>query len=210
MPLHYPTRYVQRHRELNFPADWDEPEASSSIAPSSSPVLAFELEDWPQVPFGDIPDQPEEEEEDLAYSPSSTLPVERRFEVQDAQLVHKDEPSSAGGPTYGQLVFMDRGTAVEMGRMELGKDYWGTGAYILSTRFKEENVQALPFWKHFAIDKQHSRAKLTCNPPLALLRRNIHEGFKLRFCCGRIEGMPTCCCGGWTHEKVRSLLLAYR
>ena len=146
----------------------------------------------------------------LLYRHDPTLPVERRFEVQDAQLVHKDEPSSAGGPTYGQLVFMDRGTAVEMGRMELGKDYWGTGAYILSTRFKEENVQALPFWKHFAIDKQHSRAKLTCNPPLALLRRNIHEGFKLRFCCGRIEGMPTCCCGGWTHEKVRSLLLAYR
>lgn len=87
MPLHYPTRYAQRHRELNFPADWDEPEASSSIAPSSSPVLAFELEDWPQVPFGDIPDQPEEDEEDLAYSPSSTLPVERRNDEEKAFAV---------------------------------------------------------------------------------------------------------------------------
>ena len=87
MPLHYPTRNAQHHRELHFPADWDELEASSSIAPSSSPVLAFELDDWPQVPFGDIPDQPEEDEDDLTYTPSNTVPTERRNDEEKAFAV---------------------------------------------------------------------------------------------------------------------------
>ena len=30
------------------------------------------------------------------------------------------------------------------------------------------------------------------------------EGRKMKFCCGKLEGLPTCCCGGWTHEVVRA------
>lgn len=50
---------------------------------------AFELEDWPPVPFSDIPDQPEEDEEDVTYVPSERLTTQRRNDEEKAFAVLK-------------------------------------------------------------------------------------------------------------------------
>ena len=131
------------------------------------------------------------------------LPPERRFELRGAHFLHKDEPGIAPGKTYGDLVWVDRAAAERMGRMSMEDAYWGTGAYLLMVRFGEDVPESVPFWKHFGIDDLRARAIPACGHPFERLKHNLHEGVKPRFCCGRIPGLPTCCCGGWTHVKVR-------
>ena len=131
------------------------------------------------------------------------LPPERRFELRGAHFLHKDEPGIAPGKTYGDLVWVDRAAAERMGRMSMEDAYWGTGAYLLMVRFGKDVPESVPFWKHFGIDDLRARAIPACGHPFERLKYNLHEGVKPRFCCGRIPGLPTCCCGGWTHDKVR-------
>ena len=141
----------------------------------------------------------------LLYIDDPALPAERRFELRSTQLVHKDDPALAPAPgqTYADLVFPSRAAAASMGRMEMGDDYWGTGVYLLMVKFRRDNKGSVPFWKHFGIDKDRARATPACAHPFDTLKHNMHEGIKPKFCCGPVPGMPTCCCGGWTHEKVR-------
>ena len=72
-----------------------------------------------------------------------------------------------------------------------------------------EGVDGVPFTKHFGIAAEWARAKPACCwSPLDQLKENLDSGRKMRFSgCGRIEGLPTCCCGGWTHEVRASLCL---
>ena len=128
----------------------------------------------------------------LTYLNDPALPIEHRFKATSTFLVPYTEP------TIGSIVLNGRAQAIEMGRKELGAEYWATCAYFLSVRFGEEEM-AVPFWKYFAIDKARGRAKRSCEHPFELMERYIHEGVKLRFCCGREEGMATCCCEGTTH-----------
>ena len=82
---------------------------------------------------------------------------------------------------------------------------------MLVVRFRPEDededeyytggVDGVPFTKHFGIAAEcRARAKPACWSPLDQLKENLDSGRKMRCCCGRIEGLPTCCCGGWTHE----------
>ena len=134
-----------------------------------------------------------------------SLPVEKKFEMRGAHFASKDAPETAA---LYKVVFAVRPTAVAMGKREMGDGhYWGTGAYLLMVRFRPHQVQVgadgIPFWKHFGIDRIHARARPACRNPLDQLEENLAEGRKMKFCCGKIEGFPTCCCGGWTHEVVR-------
>ncbi|TBU55957.1 hypothetical protein BD310DRAFT_824815 [Dichomitus squalens] len=143
----------------------------------------------------------------LNYINDPSLPVEKKFELRGAHFSSKDEPLCA--PLY-KVVFAQRPAAVEIGKMEMGRKlYWGTGAYLLMARFRPDQVQfgtdGIPFWKHFGIDALHAMARPACRNPLDQLEENLMEGLKMKFCCGQLEGLPTCCCGGWTHEKVRVL-----
>ena len=141
----------------------------------------------------------------LLYHDDPSLPIERRFEVRGHQFAHKDQPGPLGGLSYADTIFRgSREAAVEIGRKHLGENYFATGAYIVMAKFKAGREEGVPFWKHFGIDKESARATPLTMRPLEVLKRNIHEGVKPRFCCGRVPGLPTCCCGGWTHEKVRS------
>ena len=93
-----------------------------------------------------------------------------------------------------------------MGRVEMSDEYWGTRCYLFMVRFRPQQSikipDGLPSWKHFAIDKYRANARPACRNPLEIMEETLHEGRKLKFCCGKKEGMPTCCCGGWTHAPV--------
>jgi len=91
IPLSYQTQSVRHSGHLVIIDDSDEPEALSSIsAPSSSlPMEAFEVDDLPPEPFGTLPDFPEDDEEDLSYTPSHGLPARRRNDEEKAFAVLK-------------------------------------------------------------------------------------------------------------------------
>ncbi|KAI9060747.1 hypothetical protein FKP32DRAFT_1577368 [Trametes sanguinea] len=135
----------------------------------------------------------------LNYKNDPALPAQQQFELVDFCLGSRDSPRA--GATYGEA-FMERPVAVEIGKHEFGDQYWGTGAYILVVRFDPETTAVIPFWKHFGIDKDTAQARPACRNAICQLVENIREGRKMRFCCGKVEGLPTCCCGGWTHEIV--------
>ena len=142
----------------------------------------------------------------LNYRDDPTLPVEKKFEMRGAHFSSKDDSETAA---LYKMVFDARPAAVAMGRMEMGDDnYWGTGAYLLMVRFRPNRVgfgvDGIPFWKHFGIANVYANARLACGNPLDQLEENLTEGRKMKFCCGKLEGLPTCCCGGWTHEVVRA------
>ncbi|OSD00360.1 hypothetical protein PYCCODRAFT_1414436 [Trametes coccinea BRFM310] len=91
-----------------------------------------------------------------------------------------------------------------MGKREMPHNYWGTGGYLLSVCFRKGPVDLggnyVLFWKHFGIDQERAHTWPACLHPLDQLKENVREGRKIRFCCGKIEGLPMYCCGGWTHE----------
>ncbi|KAI1786275.1 hypothetical protein LXA43DRAFT_1111239 [Ganoderma leucocontextum] len=146
-----------------------------------------------------------------------SLPVKKKFALRGAHFVSKDDPQAAA---LYSVVFAARPRAVEMGKMEMGSSnrLWGTGAYFLMVRFRpptlshrdrlveaagtDSDSDGVPFWRHFGIDRHHAAARLACRSPLDQLEENLVEGRKMKFCCGKVEGLPTCCCGGWTHELV--------
>ena len=70
-------------------------------------------------------------------------------------------------------------------------------------------VDGVSFTKHFGITVEWARAKPACWSPLDQLKENLDSGRKMRFCCGRIEGLSSCCCGGWTHEVLRASLCLF-
>ena len=95
----------------------------------------------------------------LLHHNNPSLPVERRFEVRGTHFTHRRESG------LGILVFASREHAVGMGLVELGREYWGIGAYVLMVKFKPEYPPGIPFWKHFGIDKTRARATPACSHP---------------------------------------------
>ncbi|KAI0708232.1 hypothetical protein C8Q76DRAFT_743796 [Earliella scabrosa] len=142
----------------------------------------------------------------LAYRPDPSVPVEKKFELRGAHLSDKHDPTLA---PLARVINMGHKHAVELGKREKGRRYRGTGTYLLVVRFRPEDVDeyytggvdGVSFTKHFGIAVEWARAKPACWSPLDQLKENLDSGRKMRFCCGRIEGLPTCCCGGWTHER---------
>ncbi|KAM5531972.1 hypothetical protein V8D89_014372 [Ganoderma adspersum] len=132
------------------------------------------------------------------------LPVERKFEMRGAHFNAKDDPDTAA---LYKMVFDARPAAVAMGKMEMGDGlYWGTRAYLLMVRFRPHRVEfgtdGIPFWKHFGIANVYANARPACRNPLDQLGENLTEGRKMKFCCGKLEGLPTCCCV-WTSAEGR-------
>ena len=144
---------------------------------------------------------------ELLYRNGAAIPAERKFELVGANFVHNDDPQL--GPLY-EYISASRPNAVMCSKREYGRTYWGTGAYMILAHFRplDDPTGVVPFYKHFGIDDYHSKAKPACRNPLDQLKENVELGKKMRFCCsGRPQGDDECCCGGWTHEKVCSLLI---
>ncbi|KAI9059375.1 hypothetical protein FKP32DRAFT_1606082 [Trametes sanguinea] len=138
---------------------------------------------------------------EMRYLNDPKLPPHRQFELCEARFVTPADPKWTGMCSMASFY---RPAAVAMGKREMQHRYWGTGGYLLSVRFRKGPVDLgedyVPFWKHFGIDQERAHARPACRHPLDQLEENVREGRKIRFCCGKIEGLPTCCCGGWTHD----------
>ena len=108
--------------------------------------------------------------------------------------------TSGAGPDHGYV-------PQHLAEREMQYSYYVQGT--IHFRPLDDPTGVVPFYKHFGIDDYHSKAKPACRNPLDQLKENVELGKKMRFCCsGRPQGDDECCCGGWTHEKVCSLLLS--
>ncbi|KAF9029793.1 hypothetical protein BDZ89DRAFT_1159624 [Hymenopellis radicata] len=135
----------------------------------------------------------------LSYDGRDPRP-HRKFKV--------DSVSRIGRQDFGPQVFAllsdeaDRRHYEAMGRVEMGELYYGTGSYGVDVNFaqRKEPFKAI---KWFSMDKYTARATLVRQDWFRLFREYVDTGSKMSFCCGKLEGWGTCCCGGWTHDKKR-------
>ncbi|KAF7300009.1 hypothetical protein MKEN_01323400 [Mycena kentingensis (nom. inval.)] len=141
---------------------------------------------------------------ELSYkgAAAANLPVQLRFTVRNVGL------KSAGDfPAGSTLREMDAShpayrSAVARGKIEMGAQFYGTGCLAVLTQFAEM-LPPVPNVKMFAIDRETAFAKPTERDCWELFREYVNVGAKLRFCCGRVRGASTCCCGGWVHDEEK-------
>lgn len=153
----------------------------------------------------------------LSYQNDPELPVERKFSFQGCRFVHKDlslaqttTPDAMTGipradtmrgllalRQYAARDLQERTGAIKIPRM---------GTYLLTIKFgpsgqpDPDGLQS--FYRIFAFADEHLKANVNQQRlPAQILEKIFIKGRKQRFCCGRIPGIPTCCCGGWTHKK---------
>ncbi|KAH9851028.1 hypothetical protein C2E23DRAFT_886785 [Lenzites betulinus] len=135
----------------------------------------------------------------MLYRNDPTLPAHMKFEPRGMDLVHKDEAALPGQDGFA-FCWRERDSAVKMGKRELGSKYAATGAYFVAVKFSDgPAVGFIPFWKHFGIDDRRWNALPSVRHPWDIFKETIEGGKKVKFCCGSLPELGTCCCGGWTH-----------
>ncbi|KAF8899726.1 hypothetical protein CPB85DRAFT_1256931 [Mucidula mucida] len=77
----------------------------------------------------------------------------------------------------------------------MGNLFYGTGSYRVHVKFsqREEPFRAIKW----------AQASLVRQDWFKLLREYVDTGSKMSFCCGKLEELGRCCCGGWTRDKKR-------
>ncbi|KAJ7692461.1 hypothetical protein B0H17DRAFT_541237 [Mycena rosella] len=150
-----------------------------------------------------LPENPHMERQEILYlqlhhKGDSTLPIHDRFWVlavgrrSRAELV----PGSA-------LCAMNAGypEACERGKIELGDSFYGVVRIGFSILFGPQPSAVAERMKHFSIDKTTARATIVRQDWWTLFRGYVELGAKIRFCCGRVQGLDgLCCSGGWVHD----------
>ncbi|VDC03167.1 unnamed protein product [Peniophora sp. CBMAI 1063] len=153
----------------------------------------------------------------LLYQNDDSLPVERKFRMQGCRFVHKTLSYAPDANYDPQHLIPPANTmrALMMFRQYAARDLQERtgarrpprmGSYLLTLKFGPpgilEPAGLQPFFRIFAFADEHLRAKVNEERlPAQILERIFLKGRKQRFCCGKIPGMPSCCCGGWTHDK---------
>ncbi|OJT05311.1 hypothetical protein TRAPUB_3869, partial [Trametes pubescens] len=136
----------------------------------------------------------------LRYRNDPALPAHKKFEPRGVYIAHRDEAMLPGNDGGYAAVWRERDFAIKMGKRELGSAYAATGAYYLMVKFGDDaEAGNIPFWKHFGIDDWRWNALPSVRKPWDIFKETIEEGKKMKFCCGQLVGLGTCCCGGWTH-----------
>ena len=157
----------------------------------------------------------------LSYRNDPALPIERKFSFQGCRFVHKDLPSSFETPpdattcippadTMRGLMRLRELAAHDLQQRMGSRNPPRMGAYLLTIKFgppgQRDPVGLQTFHRIFGFADEHMRANVNLQrSPAQILERTFDKGRKQRFCCGRIPGMPTCCCGGWTHQKSNTV-----
>ncbi|KZV60336.1 hypothetical protein PENSPDRAFT_671741 [Peniophora sp. CONT] len=123
----------------------------------------------------------------ISYQNNPELPVERKFNFQGCCFVHKDKTASDNQhPTIPFIPPVDT--------------MWGL--LMLRHLVRTRNPMLPVFYRIFAFADEHLKANVNQQVlPAHILEKIFRKGRKQRFCCGKLPGIPTCCCGGWTHEK---------
>jgi hypothetical protein len=138
---------------------------------------------------------------DMSYKNDPILPAEKQFVLNAISLVGPHET----GPLR-DLVFKDStyDQACHMGKMEMGDDFYAVVRYVLVVKFGDPSTNIRPILKvkFFSVDKPYGEAPLTRDEWWLLLREYVEKGAQMKFCCGKLPGLPndTCCCGGFTHD----------
>ncbi|KAJ7644639.1 hypothetical protein FB45DRAFT_999614 [Roridomyces roridus] len=95
----------------------------------------------------------------IRHTGDTTVPISQRFIVESVgrESVSKFQRTSMAAPAgyYDQ--------ACNMGRIEMGSDFYGVARYALTVVFGPENAPngAKHMWKHFSINKSTARAART-------------------------------------------------
>ncbi|EIW79464.1 hypothetical protein CONPUDRAFT_154879 [Coniophora puteana RWD-64-598 SS2] len=139
------------------------------------------------------------------------LPLEKKFKLVGVHPLDKDDipPGDMVAMTVQRMYWTHREQLIPLGHMQFGDEYGGTGAYVLSVDFNPntrvdlgEMANAILYpVKPVPFDKMRAEAH-PAPRPYQTLERILAAGERLKFCCGKVPGMPKCCCGGWTHHDV--------
>ncbi|KAJ7723506.1 hypothetical protein DFH07DRAFT_946516 [Mycena maculata] len=145
---------------------------------------------------------------ELHHEGDSTLPVHHRFTVRQIDRRELWE-MGPGSNLRSDAQYIQN---CERGKLEFGKNFYGVvriGFYVLfdplDSPAKTEEM------KSFSIDRATSRSSIVRQDWWILFREYVTLGAKMRFCCGRLEGLEDiCCCGGLVHdaEKLMSSILS--
>ncbi|KAK7461382.1 hypothetical protein VKT23_008561 [Stygiomarasmius scandens] len=140
----------------------------------------------------------------LTYKRDRTLPIHDRFTVEKVYLEdrHANE--------LMELIFRSVEASLpqrqEMGRIEMGNNYYTTVTYVVFANFGAPGASdpgTAYRLKQFSIDKRAANANVVREDWWMLLREYVNAGRKIKFCCGKIKipgAEDLCCCGGWVHE----------
>ncbi|KZV74554.1 hypothetical protein PENSPDRAFT_647976, partial [Peniophora sp. CONT] len=147
----------------------------------------------------------------LKYDDDPSKPLERKFRVTSSRFIHmsQNEPDFYIEPFRPLIIEMllTRKMGLRDLRSRSNRSQSARMAtYMLITTFGEPDADGpgrarhVPYYRIFGYDTDNLRAKVT-GPPEPVLNVIVNNGLKQRFCCGKLSGTSTCCCGGWTHEQ---------
>jgi len=136
----------------------------------------------------------------LTHKRDVTLPLRHRFIIEAISRYNRGDGGLATAELVRKLDSAEVKNAIEFGKKEMGNDYYGTAMIVVTAVFSMSPLVSLPVFKCFAISKSVASARVISGPWWPPLRDILENGKKMKFCCGKIEGVG-CCCGGWVHDS---------
>ena len=151
-----------------------------------------------------LPDHPHRERDSallihITYKGDTTLPVQHRFTVDTINLHSRgdDEITSDSKDLVKRLDSEETKKMIEFGKKEYENEYYGTLMLKVVAVFSESPKVSFPISKCFSITEDVASARAISGQWSLPLRHILENGEKMKFCCGKIEGVG---CGGWIHE----------
>lgn len=135
----------------------------------------------------------------IVHKGDATLPLQHRFTIDTISRHNRGENGSTSMEIVRRLDSEETKKLIEFGKKENGSDYYGTLMFMVNAVFSESPMVSVPILKYFSITKHVASARVISGPWWPPLRHILENGKKMKFCCGKIEGVG-CCCGGWVHE----------
>ena len=136
----------------------------------------------------------------LTHKGDISLPLQHRFTIEAISRYNRGDDQLASAELVKKLDSAEMKNTIEFGKKEMGSEYYGTAMIVTSAVFSQTPLVALPVFKCFAITKTVAKARVITGPWWPPLRDILENGKKMKFCCGKIEGVG-CCCGGWVHKS---------
>ncbi|VDB90206.1 unnamed protein product [Peniophora sp. CBMAI 1063] len=136
----------------------------------------------------------------LKYLNDASLPPQRRFRF--LQFAFKPLDFSPNSSLAG----LASEVPTIKGRANLVNRFFHirTGIYNVQVDFGHKDWVQLP--QTYIFSDAHLKAKPVQSLEsvvAATLYTDFSRGRRHRFCCGHVQELSRCCCGGWTHEEIK-------
>jgi len=135
----------------------------------------------------------------ITHKKDATIPLQHRFVIDSISRCNRDDSNGISNEFIRRLDSQSMKNTIAFGKMEMGSEYYGTLMIMVFGFFSITPLVSFPVMKTFSIDKSVASAKVKTLFWWLPLRQILENGKKMKFCCGKIEGVG-CCCGGWVHE----------